>query len=94
MLEAIAVKKQFGAKLALDDVSLHVAHGDIYCLLGANGAGKTTLINLFLDFIQPTSGRLLIDNTDVTAQPLETALFDFLKVRSDRGKLVRRKNAA
>lgn len=72
MLEAIAVKKQFGAKLALDDVSLNVQPGDIYCLLGANGAGKTTLINLFLNFIQPTSGQLLIDKHDVTAQPLET----------------------
>ena len=72
MLEALAVKKQFGAKLALDDVSLNVQPGDIYCLLGANGAGKTTLINLFLNFIQPTAGQLLIDKHDVTAQPLET----------------------
>ncbi len=72
MLEAISVRKQFGAKTALDDVSLHVAPGDIYCLLGANGAGKTTLINLFLNFIQPSAGRLLIDGQDVAEQPLET----------------------
>ena len=47
MLEAIEVTKQFGAKVALDGVSLSVSPGDIYCLLGANGAVKTTLINLF-----------------------------------------------
>ncbi|QUS37784.1 ABC transporter ATP-binding protein [Tardiphaga alba] len=72
MLEAITVKKQFGAKCALDDVSLNVQPGDIYCLLGANGAGKTTLINLFLNFIQPTAGRLLINKRDVAAEPFET----------------------
>jgi len=72
MLEALSVRKEFGAKRALDDVSLRVNPGDIYCLLGANGAGKTTLINLFLNFIQPNAGHLRIDGHDVTAQPLET----------------------
>jgi len=72
MLDAIAVTKQFGDKTALDDVSLSVSPGDIYCLLGANGAGKTTLINLFLNFLQPTSGHLKIANIDVGQSPLET----------------------
>lgn len=72
MLEAVSVRKEFGAKRALDDVSLRVNPGDIYCLLGANGAGKTTLINLFLNFIQPNAGHLHIDGHDVAAQPLET----------------------
>ena len=57
MLDAIDITKQFGAKLALDKVSLSVSPGDIYCLLGANGAGKTTLINLFLNFLQPAACR-------------------------------------
>ena len=72
MLEAIDITKQFGAKLALDKVSLSVSPGDIYCLLGANGAGKTTLINLFLNFLQPTSGSLQIGKLDVAQDPLET----------------------
>jgi len=71
MLEAIDITKQFGAKLALDKVSLSVSPGDIYCLLGANGAGKTTLINLFLNFLQPTSGSLQIGKLDVAQDPLE-----------------------
>jgi ABC-2 type transport system ATP-binding protein len=72
MLDAIKVTKQFGANRALDNVSLNVAPGDIYCLLGANGAGKTTLVNLFLNFLQPTSGKVLISKIDVGSQPLET----------------------
>ncbi|KRQ17322.1 ABC transporter ATP-binding protein [Bradyrhizobium manausense] len=72
MLEAIEVTKRFGANSALDQVSLNVSPGDIYCLLGANGAGKTTLINLFLNFLQPTSGSLRIGELDVAQNPLET----------------------
>ena len=72
MLDAIAVTKQFSDKTALDEVSLSVSPGDIYCLLGANGAGKTTLINLFLNFLQPTSGQLKIGSIDVGQSPLET----------------------
>ncbi|UPT84644.1 ABC transporter ATP-binding protein [Bradyrhizobium barranii subsp. apii] len=72
MLDAIDVTKQFGANTALDGVSLSVSPGDIYCLLGANGAGKTTLVNLFLNFIEPTSGNLKIGELDVTLKPLET----------------------
>ena len=41
-------------------------------LLGANGAGKTTSINIFLNFIEPTSGHALIDGIDVMEKPLET----------------------
>ena len=72
MLDAVDVTKQFDATRALDAVSLSVQPGDIYCLLGANGAGKTTLINLFLNFIQPTSGIVRIGKLDVGQQPLET----------------------
>jgi ABC-2 type transport system ATP-binding protein len=72
MLNANEVTKQFGDKLALDRVSLSVSPGEIYCLLGANGAGKTTLINLFLNFLQPTSGQLQIGNFDVAQASLQT----------------------
>ena len=49
-----------------------MAPGDVFCLLGANGAGKTTTINLFLNFIAPTSGTALVNGLDVTREPLET----------------------
>lgn len=72
MLESTNLSKRFGDKLALDGVSLRVEPGQIYCLLGANGAGKTTLINVFLNFLTPSSGEARIDGLDVTRHPLET----------------------
>ena len=72
MLEALHVTKEFGPKRALNDVSLRVEGGDIYCLLGANGAGKTTLINLFLNFLDPTSGEVRISGRNVADAPIES----------------------
>src|SRR5205823_4465237 len=46
--------------------------GEIFCLLGANGAGKTTTINLFLNFIPPTSGTARISGLDVVEHSLES----------------------
>jgi ABC-2 type transport system ATP-binding protein len=57
--------------LALDHLNLEVRAGEVYCLLGANGAGKTTTINLFLNFIPPTTGTCYINGVDVTKDPLE-----------------------
>jgi ABC-2 type transport system ATP-binding protein len=57
--------------LALDHLNLDVRPGEVYCLLGANGAGKTTTINLFLNFIPPTTGTCYIKGIDVTKDPLE-----------------------
>lgn len=57
--------------LAVDHLNLEVPPGEVYCLLGANGAGKTTTINLFLNFIPPTTGTCFINGIDVTRDPLE-----------------------
>ena len=48
--------KDFGDVHALSDVSLHVAPGEIYTLLGANGAGKSTLMRCLLGYLNPTRG--------------------------------------
>jgi ABC-2 type transport system ATP-binding protein len=72
MLEAIDLTKQYGNHTALDKLTLTIQPGEIFCLLGANGAGKTTTINLFLNFVQPTSGVARIKGLDVTTHPLET----------------------
>ena len=72
MIEAVNLTKRYeDGLLALDNLNLRVNPGEIYCLLGANGAGKTTTINIFLDFIRPTSGQALLNGTDVTKNPLE-----------------------
>ncbi|MDV3458313.1 ATP-binding cassette domain-containing protein [Sphingomonas sp. HF-S4] len=65
MLEAVALTKDFGTYRALDALELRVAPGEIVCLLGANGAGKTTTINLFLGFLEPSSGEARVDGVDV-----------------------------
>ncbi|MCB2108797.1 MAG: ABC transporter ATP-binding protein, partial [Rhodobacteraceae bacterium] len=75
MLEAIDLKKTYGKNEALKGLNLAIKPGDIYCLLGANGAGKTTTINLFLNFIDPTSGSAKVNGIDVASQPLETKKF-------------------
>ena len=72
MLEAHALTKRYNGVTALNALTLTVAPGDVFCLLGANGAGKTTTINLFLNFITPTSGTALVNGLDVTKEPLET----------------------
>lgn len=72
VLVADQLSMRFGATQALDGVSLNVAPGDIYCLLGANGAGKTTLINVFLNFLSPTAGAAHVNGRDVTREPLRT----------------------
>ena len=72
MIEAEDLTKRYeDGVLALDALNLGLAPGQIYCLLGANGAGKTTTINLFLDFIEPTSGRALVNGIDVARRPLD-----------------------
>lgn len=72
MLQAINLTKHYNGVVALDALNLEIEPGEVFCLLGANGAGKTTTINLFLNFIEPTSGSAKIKGLDVTAQPLET----------------------
>jgi ABC-2 type transport system ATP-binding protein len=72
MIEAIELTKRYDdGTLALDRLALKILPGEIYCLLGANGAGKTTTINLFLDFIAPSSGRALINGIEVFRDPLQ-----------------------
>lgn len=72
MLEAVNLSKRYNDQTAPDSLNLVVEPGEVFCLLGANGAGKTTTINLFLNFIDPSSGKALIKDLDVTAAPLET----------------------
>lgn len=72
MLEAQGLSKSYNGHAALVDLNLTVAPGDVFCLLGANGAGKTTTINLFLNFVQPTSGIAKVNGLDVVREPLES----------------------
>jgi len=63
------VSKHFGEFVAVNRVSLSIAAGEIFCLLGASGCGKTTLLRLLAGFETPTEGRLLIDGEDLAQVP-------------------------
>src|SRR5271157_3811665 len=63
------ITKSFGDFKAVDDVSLKIYKGEIFCLLGASGCGKTTLLRMLGGFETPTSGKILIDGEDMTGVP-------------------------
>jgi len=72
MIQAIDLTKRYeDGLLALDHLNLNIQPRQIYCLLGANGAGKTTTINLFFNFIEPTSGTAMLNGIDCTKNPLD-----------------------
>lgn len=56
LLRATRVSRSFGSFTAVDDVTMHVAAGEVVGLLGANGAGKTTLIRMLLGLLATTTG--------------------------------------
>jgi putrescine transport system ATP-binding protein len=68
-VEIDQVSKRFGDFVAVDEVSLSVERGEIFCLLGPSGSGKTTLLRMLAGFEGPSSGRLLIDGQDLAAVP-------------------------
>lgn len=65
VLQAQALTKHYSGLTALDNLNLSIARGEIFCLLGQNGAGKTTTINLFLGFIEASSGKAMINGAEV-----------------------------
>ena len=70
MLELKGLTKAYTAKdLALEDVSLTVGEGQIVALIGPSGAGKSTLIRCINRLVEPTSGSVLLNGTDITAMP-------------------------
>ncbi len=96
-LELSAVSKRYGAGgdavLALSDISLAVAPGELVCLVGASGCGKTTLLNLVAGLDRPTTGTLALTGTAGGAKNApggavamlfqEAALFPWLTVSAN-----------
>jgi ABC-2 type transport system ATP-binding protein len=70
MVELRNLVKRFGDLVAVNDVSLEVAPGEFFALLGPNAAGKTTTIRMLVGLIRPTSGSALLAGHDVQTEPL------------------------
>lgn len=68
-IEVEKITKKFGDFTAVDEVSFHVEHGEIFGLLGPNGAGKSTLIRMMTTLLIPTSGAVRVNGFDVVESP-------------------------
>ena len=70
MLNIQHLTKAYGDKKAVDDLSLHIAPGEIYGFIGHNGAGKTTTLKSIVGILQFDSGEITIDGISIKADPL------------------------
>lgn len=66
MISARGLSRRFGPRIAVDDVTLEVAQGEIVALVGPNGAGKTTTMRMLAGLVAPTSGSVTIDGILLT----------------------------
>ncbi|MBP1756480.1 MAG: transporter ATP-binding protein [Firmicutes bacterium] len=97
MAQAIVIKnlrKEYGSKVAVKDISLRVEEGKIFSLLGVNGAGKTTTIRVLTGLSRPTDGEVRIFDKDLKSElqeikklcnlsPQETAIAPNLTVKEN-----------
>ena len=79
-LQTEALTKRFGARTAVDRLSLRVDRGDIYGFLGPNGAGKSTTLRMLLGLVRPSSG--------VIKFPLRASDWEYLRARSRVGAII------
>jgi ABC-2 type transport system ATP-binding protein len=72
-VEALNIYRTFqdGEVHALEDVTLHVARGEVFGLLGPNGSGKTTMVRILSTILAPSSGSASVNGYDVVKQPDE-----------------------
>jgi len=71
MIEYEGVSRSYGAKVAVDGLTLSVPRGELFAFLGPNGAGKTTSIKLLVGLLRPGAGTVRVCGFDVTEEPRE-----------------------
>lgn len=69
-LQCLGLKKVYGGRTVVNDVSFTIDRGEIVGLLGPNGAGKTTSFRMTCGMVSPTAGRVLLNGVDVTDWPM------------------------
>lgn len=70
ILETRNLRREFGALIAVADVSVKVKAGSLHSIIGPNGAGKTTFFNLLSGNLKPTSGKTFFKGEDITRLPM------------------------
>lgn len=70
ILRADNIVKNYGSKQVVKGVSVEVKQGEIVGLLGPNGAGKTTSFYMIVGLVKPNSGKIFLDHTDITKEPM------------------------
>ena len=100
MIKVVDISKSFGEKKVLNKARLTINDGETFLIIGRSGAGKTVLLRSIIGLIKPDSGRILIDNEDITRLDRSrlnkirrkigvvfqgNALFDFLTVEENAG---------
>src|ERR1035437_3961360 len=69
-LFAEGIGKSYKGRQVVRAVDLKISRGEVVGLLGPNGAGKTTIFYIIVGLVQPESGRVLVDQTDITGMPM------------------------
>lgn len=64
------LRMEYADNVAIQNLNLEIAKGEVFGLIGPNGAGKTTLIRILATLLEPTYGKVRIDGVDVLAEPL------------------------
>ena len=82
-LKATGLNKSFDSRRVVDNVSFDMHTGEVVGLFGPNGAGKTTTFYSVIGFVRPDSGRITIDDEDITYLPQEPSVFRKLSVANN-----------
>ena len=69
MIQVEDITKKYGDFTAVDKINFEIEEGEVVGFLGPNGAGKSTTMNMITGFIEPTSGRILVDGYDISKKP-------------------------
>lgn len=70
ILKAEKIFKKYKQRMVVEDVSIELQQGEIVGLLGPNGAGKTTSFYMIVGLIKPNSGKIFLDETEITKEPM------------------------
>jgi branched-chain amino acid transport system ATP-binding protein len=74
ILETQNLRREFGALVAVDDMSVQIEQGSLHSIIGPNGAGKTTFFNLVSGTLRPSAGRVFYKGEDITDLPVHRTI--------------------